>query len=99
MASTPAASTVRADGASYAVTITIGDPVPLRASRPGAVIRGLEEAIPATSCVQGTSGSRRNRRRIYDLAVRPEEGEVREAGIPPSTRPTNQDACSRPWSD
>src|SRR5947207_15983059 len=59
IASTPAASTVRAEGASYAVTITIGGSAPLRASRPGAVMRVVEEAMPATSCVQGTNGSRR----------------------------------------
>src|ERR687898_2506562 len=36
--STPAASATRADGKSYAVTITSGDPLPLRAAISGALI-------------------------------------------------------------
>src|SRR4051812_19315836 len=39
MTSAPAASTVRADGASYAVTMTSGGSLPLRAAMSGAVRR------------------------------------------------------------
>src|SRR5438445_13638526 len=45
--STPAASTVRADGASYAVTITSGGLAPLCARIAGAVVRAIEAAITA----------------------------------------------------
>src|SRR5947209_4823723 len=61
--STPAASAVRADGASYAVTITRGGvltPSLLRAAMSGAVTRRVARAaIRPSSTVQGTLGSRR----------------------------------------
>src|SRR4051812_35307919 len=60
--STPAVSTARADGASYAVTITSGVPDPLRATTSGApsARRATSEtAISSSSTVQGTHGSRR----------------------------------------
>src|SRR5689334_15262223 len=65
--STPAASTARAAGASYAVTMTSGGPEPLRATTSGAlpaIARGAraawEAAIDLSSTVQGTHGSRRH---------------------------------------
>src|SRR3954471_21362937 len=47
--SAPAASTVRADGASYAVTMTRGGPPsPLRAATAGAVTRRAARAVIST---------------------------------------------------
>ena len=57
--STPASSATRADGASYAVTITSGGPAPLRRRHRARSCARTESGHLRTSTVQGTHGSRR----------------------------------------
>src|SRR5438477_12065930 len=61
MMSTPASSAMRAPGASYAVTITSGVPLPLLARTTGAVIALVGMLPPSPSSALLAAGGCRNR--------------------------------------